>query len=73
MSKKEFLNFAEISKAIPFSDVLDWLNISYQRNSKELRGEGFFVSLEKNLFFSPKDESVSGSIINLLRITNRLS
>lgn len=66
MSKKEFLNFAEISKAIPFSDVLDWLNISYQKKNKELRGEGFIISLEKNLFFDPKDESHSGSIINFV-------
>lgn len=66
MSKKEFLNFAEISKAIPFSDVLDWLNISYQKKNKELKGEGFIVSLEKNLFFSPKDENFSGSIINFV-------
>lgn len=66
MSKKEFLNFAEISKSIPFSDVLDWLNISYQRKNKELKGEGFIVSLEKNLFFSPKDENFSGSIINFV-------
>ena len=66
MSKQEFLNFAEISKAIPFSSVLDWLNIPYQKKSKELRGEGFIVSLEKNLFFDPKDESHSGSIINFV-------
>lgn len=66
MSKQEFLNFAEISKSIPFSSVLDWLNIPYQKKNKELRGEGFIISLEKNLFFSPKDESISGSIINFV-------
>jgi len=66
LSKKEFLNFAEISKAIPFNEVLDWLNISYQRKNKELRGEGFIISLEKNLFFSPKDDSINGSIINFV-------
>jgi len=66
LSKKEFLNFAEISKAIPFSEVLDWLNVPYQRKNKELKGDGFIVSLEKNLFFSPKDENFSGSIINFV-------
>lgn len=66
MSKQEFLNFAEISKLIPFSSVLDWLNIPYQKKNKELRGDGFIISLEKNLFFDPKDESHSGSIINFV-------
>lgn len=66
MSKQEFLNFAEISKAINFSDVLDWLNVSYQKKPKELRGEGFIVSIEKNLYFSPKDEMKKGSVINFV-------
>ncbi|MBV6479597.1 MAG: hypothetical protein HGGPFJEG_02383 [Ignavibacteria bacterium] len=66
LSKQEFLNFAEISKSIPFSSVLDWLNIPYQKNNKELRGDGFIISLEKNLFFDPKDESHSGSVINFV-------
>jgi hypothetical protein len=39
LSKQEFLNFAEISKTIHFKDVLDWLNISYQKKNQELRGE----------------------------------
>lgn len=66
MSKQEFLNFAEISKAISFIDVLNWLNISYQKKNKELRGDGFIVSLEKNLFFTPNDESLKGSVINFV-------
>ena len=66
MSKQEFLNFAEISKAISFIDVLDWLNIPYQKKNKELRGDGFIVSLEKNLFFTPNDESLKGSVINFV-------
>lgn len=64
MSKQEFLNFAEISKAIQFGDVLDWLNIPYQKKNKELKGEGFIISLEKNLFFTPNNDSLKGSIIN---------
>lgn len=66
MSKQEFLNFAEISKSINFSDVLDWLNIPYQRNNKELRGEGFIISIEKNLFFTPNNEDLKGSVINFV-------
>lgn len=66
MSKQEFLNFAEISKSILFCDVLDWLNIPYQKKNKELRGEGFIISLEKNLFFSPHDDSLKGSVINFV-------
>lgn len=66
MSKQEFLNFAEISKAILFSDVLDWLTIPYQKKNKELKGEGFIISLEKNLFFTPNDENLKGSIINFV-------
>lgn len=66
MSKQEFLNFAEISKAIHFKDVLDWLNISYQKKNQELRGEGFIVSVGKNLFFTPNDDSLKGSVINFV-------
>ena len=66
MSKQEFLNFAEISKSIHFKDVLDWLNISYQKKNQELRGEGFIISVEKNLFFTPNDESLKGSVINFV-------
>lgn len=66
MAKQEFLNFKEISSAIQFSDVLNWLNIAYEKKDKELRGEGFIVSIEKNLFFSPDDESIKGSIINFV-------
>lgn len=66
LSKQEFLNFAEISKAIVFSDVLDWLNVAYQKKNNELRGDGFIVSIEKNLYFSPKDDSKKGSVINFV-------
>lgn len=66
MSKQEFLNFAEISKSIPFNEVLDWLNIPYQKKNNEIRGEGFIISIEKNLFFTPKDDSKKGSVINFV-------
>lgn len=66
MAKQEFLNFGEISILIKFSDVLDWLNIPYQNNGKELRGEEFIVSIEKNLFFVPDDDSIKGSVINFV-------
>ena len=66
MSKQEFLNFAEISKSISFSDVLDWLNVPYQKKNKELKGEGFIVSIDKNLFFVPGNEKIKGSVINFV-------
>lgn len=66
MSKQEFLNFKEISSAILFQDVLNWLNISYQKTDKELKGDYFIVSIEKNLFFSPKNDNLKGSIINFV-------
>jgi len=72
LSKQEFLNFAEISKAIQFSDVLDWLNIPYQKKNGEIRGEGFIISIEKNLFFTPKDESKKGSVINFVSHHNQI-
>ena len=61
----EFLNFNEISQRIPFSDVLDYLNIPYTVKGKELRGEGFIVDTEKNLYFNPKGDD-KGSVINFL-------
>ena len=59
----EFLDFKEISQRIPFADVLDYLNIAYTRKGKELRGEGFIIDKEKNLYFNPKGED-KGSVIN---------
>jgi hypothetical protein len=66
LSKQEFLNFSEISKSILFEDVLDWLNISYHKKNNEIRGEGFVISIEKNLFFCPTDENMKGSVINFV-------
>ena len=61
----EFLDFKEISQRIPFADVLDYLNISYTSKGKELRGEGFIIDTEKNLYFNPKGDD-KGSVINFL-------
>lgn len=66
LSKQEFLNFNEISKAILFEDVLNWLNLPFQRKGNELRGEGFIVSIEKNLFFCPDNDELKGSVINFV-------
>lgn len=66
MSKQEFLNFTEISKAISFDEILNWLNIPFQRKDKELRGDGFIISIEKNLFFCPDNEELKGSVINFV-------
>jgi len=62
----EFLNFAEISQKIQFKDVLDWLNIPYSATQQgELKGEGFIITISKNLYFNPKNED-KGSVINFL-------
>ena len=54
----EFLDFNEISRRIPFADVFDYLNIPYMSKGKELRGEGFIVDTEKNLYFNPKGDDM---------------
>ena len=66
MPKNEFLNFKEISSSIPFEDVLNWFNIPFSRKGNELRGDGFIVSTEKNLFFCPDNDNLKGSIINFV-------
>lgn len=66
LSKNEFLNFKEISSAIAFTDVLNWLNIPFHNKGKELRGDGFIVSLDKNLFFCPDNDELKGSVINFV-------
>lgn len=72
MTKQEFLNFKEISSTIPFEDVLNWLNVPYHKKNEELHGENFIVSTKKNLFFSKKDSSQKGSIINFVSIYNEI-
>jgi hypothetical protein len=62
----EFLNFAEISKAVLFQNLLDELNIPYTKKNGELHGDGFIINIDKNLFFMPKNDSVKGSPINFL-------
>lgn len=66
MAKQEFLNFKEISSKIPFEEVLNWLNIPFQKKDDELKGDDFIISIEKNLFFSPTNEDIKGSVINFV-------
>ena len=65
-----YLNFQEISNSVNFVDVLNWLNIPYAKKKGEFRGETndfkFIINIEKNLFFSPDDETIKGSVINFL-------
>jgi hypothetical protein len=62
----EFLNFAEISQKVQFKDLLDWLNIPYSATQQgELKGEGFIITMSKNLYFNPKNDD-KGSVINFL-------
>ena len=65
----KFLDFNEISQRIPFVDVLDYLNIPYTSKGKEMKGEGFIIDTEKNLYFNPKGED-KGSVINFLHAHN---
>jgi len=62
----EFLNFKEISNAIPFSEVLNWLNIPFQQKGDELKGNNFIISINKNLFFVPDNDDIKGSVINFV-------
>jgi hypothetical protein len=60
-----YLNFSEISK-IPFQKVLEWLEIPYtQTQDGKLTGQGFIITIKKNLFFNPTGED-KGSIINFV-------
>lgn len=62
----EFLNFQEISQKVQFKDMLDWLNVPYTPTQNgELKGEGFIITLAKNLYFNPTGED-KGSVINFL-------
>jgi len=62
----EYLNFNEISQSVQFMQLLNWLNIPYQKSEKELKGTGFIISIEKNLYKNPTNENERGSIINFL-------
>ena len=61
----ELLDFKSISNAVPFQTVLDHFNITYEEVEGQLKGDGFVVSKEKNLYFNPKGED-KGSIINFM-------
>jgi DNA primase len=66
LSKQEFLNFKEISETVSFEDVLNWLNLPFERKGGELRGDGFIINVGKNLFFSPDNNESKGSVINFV-------
>lgn len=72
MSKQEYLNFNEISGKISFEKVLNWLNIPFVKTAKELKGEDFIITIERNLFFNTKDKSINGSVINFLAHKNKI-
>lgn len=68
-----YLDFQKISEAVKFKDLLDSLNISYSVTETELKGEGFIVNLEKNLFINPLNKEQKGSVINFLSINKGIS
>ena len=61
----EFLDFKQISQKIPFLVVLDWLNVPYSAVNDEIKGEGFVITVSKNLYFNPSGQD-KGSVINFL-------
>ena len=66
ITMSEFLNFSEISQKVSFNDMLNWLNIPFtQTQNGELKGEGFIITVSKNLYFNPNGED-KGSVINFL-------
>ena len=73
---ERYLDFREISKSITFAIFLDFFNIPYTKKNGELKGEindfKFIVNIEKNLFFSPDDPTVKGSVINFLAEYKRI-
>ncbi|MFH1052770.1 MAG: hypothetical protein V1779_17760 [bacterium] len=64
----DYINFREISNKINFNQLLNWLNIPYTEKNGELKGEvngfKFIINTSKNLFFSPDNASIKGSVIN---------
>lgn len=69
---QEYLNFSEISRQIPFEKLLNWLNIPFTRTAKELKGENFIVTIEKNLYINTKNKDEKGSVINFLSHLNQI-
>jgi len=64
MEKQKFINFAEISKQIPFTALLNHLNIKFEETEKEVKTDKIIVNKSKNLVFY-KDTKKGGSVINL--------
>ena len=63
---QEYLNFKEISQNVRFKELLNHLNIPYSDSQKgELKGDGFVVTISKNLYFNPHGDD-KGSVINFL-------
>ena len=63
---QEYLNFKEISQKVPFSALLIHLNIPFSDTQNgELKGDGFVVTISKNLYFNPNGDD-KGSVINFL-------
>lgn len=59
-----YLDFQEISK-VPFKKVLIWLDVPFAETNNQIKGEGFIITPEKNLFFDPHGPA-KGSIINFV-------
>lgn len=67
-----FLNFAEISAAVEWKELLNHLNLTYTEDKDELKGQSgkgwnFIISLAKGQFFSPTNRSLRGGPVNFLQ------
>ena len=66
----DFVDFQQVSKQIPFKNLLDNLNIPYTEKGGELKGTvkgyKFIVSVKENIFFMIEDRTITGSVINFL-------
>lgn len=63
----EYLNFADISKSVLFSDLFDYLNVPYNKKGEELKTTtGIIVNVQKNLYSNTNDSADKGSVINFL-------
>jgi len=68
----EYLDFNAIGQAVPFRNLLDWLNIPYIHKNGELKGEGFIVNIAKNLYFNPLGDD-KGSVVNFVSAVKAIS
>jgi len=68
----EYLDFSVISK-IPFKELWDKLNITYEEVNGNLKSKYGIASIEKNLYINPNNKAERGSVINFYASLNKCS